>query len=164
MSASAEELAAEQHAAADGENPSSGDLWQVPVSRFEGAEFTRAIHAVMCPRGITTEQLLDEKCWAHIADRLRVPDRIEVMPDDFSFFATFVVLATGKNYAQVEMISFVELSKPSPRAISSDFRVHWAGGHDKFCVLRGDEKIRVGFATEREGERWIRSHLEAEKH
>ena len=80
---------------------------QLPLAHFKQADNLRNIWCVQAARTVTQEQFLDETYWAHVARMLRAGDRIEIMPEDNTYFAELMVLATGRLYAQVELMRYV---------------------------------------------------------
>lgn len=138
---------------------------QLPMIHFKQAEHLRNIWCVQSERHVTVEQFLDETYWAHVAQMLRAGDRIEIMPEDNSFFAELMVLATGRLHAQVEMMRYVEFDQPSPQASDdSEYTIDWAGSISKYRVLRNDDVLSKGYETKKAAHRWLDGHIEALKH
>ena len=137
---------------------------QLPLAHFKQAEHLRNIWCVQAERTVTQEEFLDETYWAHVAQMLRTGDRIEIMPEDNAYFAELMVLATGRLYAQVELMRYIEFDKPSPQASAeSEYLINWGGSISKFRVLRGDDVISEGHETEKAALRWRDGHIDAQK-
>lgn len=156
--------AAEVPVAAPAKPDQNRKVPQLLPNRFKQADFMRTIYDVQCARDITPEELLEEGYWAHVAHLLRSGDRIEVRPEDNSFFAEFIVLGAGRLWAQVEMIRFVQLTRDRRPKTQSQFTVEWGGSHSKYRVLRGTDVVKEGLETDVIAERWIKSHEEALDH
>ena len=137
---------------------------QLQLVNFKQAEQIRNIWHVQANIGVTQEQFLDETYWAHVAKMLRAGDRIEIMPEDNAYFAELMVLATGRLYAQVELMRFVTFDKPSPQAgAAAEFRIDWGGSISKYRVLRNDDVLSENHETEKAAYRWRDSHIDALK-
>ena len=147
-----------QVAEAEKKNP------QLQLAHFKQAENLRNIWCVQADRSVTQEQFLDETYWAHVAKMLRAGDRIEIMTEDNAYFAELMVLATGRLYAQVELMRYVEFDRPSPQASAeAEFKIDWGGSISKYRILRGNDVLSEGHETEKAALRWRDSHIDALK-
>ena len=137
---------------------------QLQMVHFKLADQIRNIWSATVERHIIQENFLDETFWAHVAKMLRTGDRIEIMPEDNAYFAELMVLATGRLYAQVELMRFVAFDKPSPQAgAAAEFRIDWGGSISKYRILRNDDVLSEGHETEKAALRWRDGHIDALK-
>lgn len=145
-------------------------MTQLAPKRFTmDADYGRTIHSIIPEYGTPIEALLDPSYWAHVANFLKPWDRIEVQAEDGSYYAELMVKASGKLYANVELLVKYDLHAIIPGAMETaptGYHVKYRGTLQKWCVLRDevtkDGKVNVakdvlkdGFAEEAEARRWM---------
>lgn len=113
--------------------------------------------------GVTLEQVLEPSYWADVANRIKPLSRIEVIPDDMSYFAYLVVIDVARNAAKVAVIHHTELSEVESEPAPEQFTVKFHGPHKKFAVLRKEDSslVKDGFATKELAIRYARQHAKA---
>lgn len=79
------------------------------VNKLKLAEHARNLFSVSLEPAEKFEDLLDPAYWAHIAAKLRVHDRVEVVAADGTWFAELIVSATANTWAKMSVLRFVEL-------------------------------------------------------
>lgn len=128
-------------------------------SRLKQAEFTRTIYQAVPEAGTPLENLLTTDCWAHVARRLKPTDRIEVLPEDGSYYAELMVLDCGRTWAKVAVINRVELQPVTKMAEGAAYRVEWAGPHARFRVARvtDGEVMQDKFQTREQAEQYAKN-------
>lgn len=144
---------------------------RLPNSRLVQAEYARNVYVATLEAGTLQNVLEDELFWAHVGNKLKSWDRIEIRCEDFSWMAEAVVRAAGMNFAQIEVLWVKELG---PRALSKEtaeavaegvplFKVQWKGPQNKFCVIRTKDKkiVKDGLPSQEAGQNWVASHLKA---
>lgn len=138
----------------------------LPAGRFQPAEYARVIYQAVPEHGTTIEQMMAPDYWAHVAAKLKPTHRIEVMAEDNSFFAEFIVLDAGRTWAKVDLLRHkvlgdgqAEIGRSGPDGCYVDFRV----GPKKWRVMRVSDKteLRSGFETKGDAEAWAKSHAQA---
>lgn len=132
--------------------------------RFRQAEFDRNVWAATPEQGVTLETLKEPSFWAHVAGKLKMGDRIEVLADDMSYFAEFIVLAATRTEAAVKLLRHVELSQEVRLAENlQTHKVEWSGRHTKWRVIRKSDKavIKSGFESQQLAANWLSDHLKA---
>ena len=130
--------------------------------RFELAEFGRSVYRAVTPLGDTIEDILQPDYWSHVWKRLRPLHRIEINPDDGSFYAELIVRSVQRNHVVVAAINFVELGEKielPPEA--SAYRVEHAGPPEKFRVMRGQDVLRSKIETYEGAVNWLKAHLKS---
>ncbi len=137
-----------------------------PSLRFEIAEFKRTIYLATPEAGVTLEQIQKPEFWAHVSHRLKAMDRLEVQPEDNSYFAELLVLSASRISANVKLLRHVDLGgvvvEPDDAA-DCGMEVKWAGGVAKFRVIRKSDnvKVRDGFETKAAATEWMHEHAKA---
>lgn len=133
-------------------------------TRLKEAEHSRNIWLLSVPSDITLDNLLQPDFWAHVGAQLRPCARIEVVPEDMSWFAELIVLDCGRLWAKVAPLRFVELAGkadvPTPSAADA-YKVEFKGPIKKHVVIRQSDKVIVqeGIAQKEDAHRWIADHI-----
>jgi hypothetical protein len=130
---------------------------KIHPSRFKQAEAVRNVWFAVLEEGTKFEEILDPAYWAHNAAKLRIGDRIEVAPDDGSFFAELIVRAQGNQFAKVALLRKVDLEPTTETSALDGFEVQWKGQQRKHCVVRLRDKqvVSEGFDTKTAAFAWL---------
>lgn len=138
-------------------------MTQLQITRFESAEHQRNLWCAVPEAGTPFEAVLTPAYWAHISARLRPWDRIEVMPEDGSYFAELLVQDAGRLYAKVAMLRHLKLEMVEVRGEDggADYEIKWAGPVKKWRVMRKSDKaeLRDRFSTQGEASSWLAQHI-----
>ena len=131
-------------------------------TKFLGAEFVRTLHVANPEVGTPYADVLEPEYWVHIASRLRPFDRIEVVPEDGSYFAELFVQDAGRLWAKVvepRFVSFETIEKNDPL---NGYEIKWRGSA-KWGVVRLSDNtaMKDGFSSKGEAEKYIRAHVKA---
>lgn len=130
-----------------------------------GAEFARQVFRACPPAGTKLEEMLDPAYWAHVAKRFNPHDMIEVIPEDGSFYARFIVLSVSHLSLKVQQLEYVQLTsnpKSAKAAAVSQFEASWGGPSVKWRVLRKSDNAAVtndSFQTQEEAQEWINNNV-----
>lgn len=134
----------------------------VHPERLESVEYVRTVWRLTPEVGTEPEELLAPDYWAHLANRLRQCDRIEAWAEDMSWYAEYLVLDVGANWAKVHLCenSIEELGEFDPRrakVVLTGHTVEYKGRVAKWCVIRDKDKalLKDKFATEGDGLSWL---------
>lgn len=143
--------------------PVKKPLQQLVQSRIKLADTIRNVWAVNATIGTTRNELVDPAYWAHVSGDFSQFDRIEVRAEDGSFFAELLVLASGRSWAHVHEVTFVDLVKLKIDKIQdsmSEYSVEWRGIHLKHCAVRKSDNavIKDGFPSKLEGQKFLKQH------
>ncbi len=136
-------------------------LVHLAPSRMKQAEFTRVIYSVTCESGTTVDQLLESSYWAHVGQMFKPGDRIEVMPDDRSFFVELMVMAAGRLYADMTLLRSTDLEPPKAVEGGVPYEVEYAGDHVKFRVRQGKLVLKENFQSKAQAIKWAKNHQNA---
>lgn len=131
--------------------------------RIKQAEFARNVFAISPEPNVKLADMLQPAFWSHVAAKLHPTDRIEVIPEDGTYFAEFYVVSCGRNWAKVSLLRMHELVEDTPEAASTasvEYEVQWAGGQEKARVMRLSDKavIQSGFATKKDAAEWLHKY------
>ena len=106
-------------------------------SRLQRAEHYFSAYAVVLPDGVGLEEALKPEFWVHVTKRLRQHDTIRLIPEDGSFFAEALVLATGVGFAKLKLLHNVSLEDEIETANDvGPAYAKWRGPHSKWSVIR----------------------------
>lgn len=78
------------------------------------AEYARTVHVINVPQGTTIENMLEPDYWAHVAQGMRIGDRIEAHAQNWTWCADFVVTQIDtekKVWAKVKLLNRYQLVK-----------------------------------------------------
>jgi hypothetical protein len=108
------------------------------ASRFSNFEHKNRILKVEVPVDHTVDMMLEPAYWAHVARGLRNGDEIRALADDNSFYATFIVVHAGPNWANVKNTGYTPLDVKFelPEDADDNFEVEFGGNHHKWRVRR----------------------------
>ena len=112
--------------------------------RLQVAEAVRAIYHATVEPNVTRDHLKDPKFWQHVAPKFRQGTRIEVVTDDMQYFCELLVIASGKNWAKVKELYFVDLSVTDgfieTQVLKDQYQIEWKGPALKNCIVRISDK------------------------
>ena len=140
---------------------------QLNPTRFKGSEYERTVWVCTVEEGVDDKDLLKPDYWAHVANRMRPFDRIEVRADDGSYFAELLVVSVDRNWAKVKGLQYVSLVDESvgyEPGGSKDYLVKWRGPHRKWSVLRMSDNaiLKDECQTQAEAQLWLNGHLQVQ--
>jgi hypothetical protein len=107
-------------------------------SRFDLAEHKRNVWFATVPDGVEPQDLLEQTFWAHVAQRLRPLDLIEVVNDSCQWRVELLCEEAWFNGARVSQLGRHDLSPLAEPELTQDLRIQWRGPHSKFCMVRRD--------------------------
>lgn len=138
----------------------NGAIMTITSTKIKQAAYVRNIHVATPPAGTKLADVLNPAYWVHVAKQFHVSDRIEVIPEDHSFFAELYV--AGVSAGGLKLIKFrhydfdlediLNVGAEEPELI-----VLWRGPNAKHCVLRKADKqvLKEGFNSKAEANEWI---------
>ncbi len=139
-----------------------------PPARFELAQHCRNVHRFILPEGDTLEDALETDYWVHILPRIAHLDKIEINPDDGSFYAELQVrsIAFGQVVTAVigEVTRFDDVQAPNAHARASEFDIKFRGPHEKWGVFSANDEVLITqLDTEGVAQNWLNDHLKAQR-
>lgn len=115
--------------------------------RLNLTEHQRRCFSIDVEAGLEPEDIVNPQFWAHIARELQYGDHVEANADDGSWYAEYLVLDVGANWAKVHLrqnsVERLQAVEPDSRpVILAGHSVKWAGRHAQFRVIRdADAKV-----------------------
>lgn len=100
------------------------------------------------------EAMSDRHYWAHVANKFRPGDILQVVPEHFEYFAEFMVKEVAPLYAIVSHIHTRDLQRKSDDA-PKGYEVRWRGPSAKYGVVKGKDVIKDGFAEKADAVEWL---------
>ena len=127
--------------------------------QFRQAEFNRTIWAATPQAGTTKDEIIKPEFWVHVADKLKIGDRLEVSPESGEWLAELIVRATGAGGPVVHVLHFHAFTATELPA-GSDYEVKYSGASAKWRVIRkADRHVLVeGLQTREAAENWLASN------
>jgi hypothetical protein len=115
------------------------------------ASFSTQRWSVAFPADVKYERVFDPEFWAHVAQRIKPNDIIEVHAEDGAFFAELYVRSAHRTGVVVQELRLVPLDgETAPEAVK--LTALWKGPVRKWTVMRGKEIVQDGFQTEDEAQ------------
>jgi hypothetical protein len=113
--------------------------------RMKSAEYERNVWVVNAEHGTIVNDVLEPAYWAHVAQKLRPYDRIEVRVDSGEWLLELMVLGCDRNWARVHVLHRYELGPVEAELPAAQkHKVEWKGPQLKWCVIRvSDSEIIV---------------------
>jgi len=135
--------------------------------RLGEAQHSRRVFWFTATAGTTIDDLLTPPYWSRVASRFKPLDRIEVVDDEQTYFAEFIVLSADSDGLRLAPLRGVELQGTGARdaiprnkaAVQASYR----GVHLKWCAVRGEVVLRDKFESERACLQWIASQQKAQQ-
>ena len=119
--------------------------------RIDRADFARSEYFLSAPPGTTVDQVVDPDFWLHVARRLKVNDRIEIVAADGSFDMEVRVTAIDPRglWAHVRPLRVAEGQFAVPEASGAypdkdGYTVEWGGPH-RWRIVRGNDVVARDF-------------------
>lgn len=123
---------------------------QLSITKFHQADHKRVTYVAYPAEGTTFEDVLRPEYWAHISNRLRVTDIIEVIPEDMSYYARLIVLLPGRTFAKVALLEKINLSGVDAGAAVDDGYEVKLRGPRKWSIIRKSDKAIIAEDIDRE--------------
>lgn len=136
---------------------------KIGTPRLKQAELVRNTWRITCEDGTTQDDLLDPAYWSIISTKLRDYDKIEVTMDDDSVYGVLLVKESGRNYAQVKVLEWHDLTDIEHIEDNrfEQFDVVQKGPHLKYCVIRrSDQEILQQGMKKHEAMKWLRDNID----
>lgn len=136
---------------------------QLNPARMTPAEFGRTVYVVTAEPETTKEDLLKPEYWAHVANKLRPWDRLEVRSDDGTFFAELLVLESSRVWARVHLLQHITLTSADvaqTQARNQDYEVRFRGPVLKWCAIRlsDAEPIKERMGSKEEAQAFLAAY------
>jgi hypothetical protein len=148
--------------------PREKPLPALHADRMRSTEYVRNIWQVTPEVGTEPEELLAPDYWSHNAHQLRQRDRIEAWAEDLSWYAEYLVLDVGRNWAKVHLCenTIQEFHAFEPRRanmILPGHTVAYKGLFAKWCAIRDKDGVILKDKCETEGEAlsWLSEHAKS---
>lgn len=134
----------------------------VPVKlappRLKLAEFARAPYRVEPEAGVTLDDVLEPEFLAHVADRLRPGDKLEIMPECMSWYAEALVVDATRLSARIQVILGPVAIDAAEQVLASDvFEARWISPSVRFGVVRKSDGAYMvrHLPTKADADQWI---------
>lgn len=129
------------------------------ASRCQLAEQARNVYSAVLESGTTMDELKEPSFWAHVSGpkNFRPMDRIEVMPEDGTFWAELLVLNAGPMFAKVYVMRHHEIGEVGTSSLSDAFQIGWKGPVRQYAVIRAKDNtiMQDKFASRETAMGWL---------
>lgn len=139
---------------------------QLNPIRMQLAEHKRNVWDVTVEQNVSIPMMEDPQFWAHIAEKLKPKDKIEVTDDEMSFYAEFIVIAAERSWAHVRRLSLVPLISPEdvPQDVDVGYTMKWRGPYHLWSVIRTSDHAVIKSGMQREECKvWLDEYLKKVK-
>lgn len=138
---------------------------KLPATRFRPGEEQFNHWRIAFADGTTAAMIETEQYWSHVAMHVKPGHTFDGMTDDRSVYMRGIVVATGRQYANVKVIEVVDLAAVPMKIDKPLFESEFTAGPSAWRVRRlSDGAIMIDARqTKEHADTWIKSHLEAVK-
>ncbi len=131
---------------------------QLAPPRLKLAEFVRSPYRAEPEAGARLEDVLAPDYFAHVAERLRPGDKLEIMPECMSWYAEALVVDATRLSARLEIILGPIPLDAGEQVLAHDvFEAKWISPARRFGVARKADGALMtrNLATKADAEQWI---------
>lgn len=135
---------------------------QLNPSRMKQGEYERTVWVATVEQGVGREDLKDPSFWAHVANKLRPWDKLEVRADDGTFYSEYLILACDRAWAQVHELMYASLTTSDISLTQADtLQLKFRGPHLKWSVIRTADGavLKEQCQTKDEASAWMDGHI-----
>ncbi|BES72164.1 hypothetical protein RE428_31820 [Marinobacter nanhaiticus D15-8W] len=130
--------------------------------RFKEASFVRTTFVATPEHKTTIKDLESPEYWSHVAAQLKPFDKIEVIPEDGSFYAELLVIDVKRAAATVSVLCHHKLCSDKAPEADAEYVMEFSGGHTKWRVKRvSDNEVLKDGMTKDEAQKYLSSHEKA---
>ena len=115
-------------------------------ARMESAEYKRTTWVAIATPGSTPIDLMRPEYWAHVAEKMKVWDKIEIRANDGAWYAEVVVVDVSRQWARINPLLVVDLttkdvsmSQAAAMNKAAQYTVVHRGEHCKWSVVRNSD-------------------------
>lgn len=129
--------------------------------RFRGADYVRQLMRATPEVGTPIEEVLKPEYWAHVAQKAKVGDIIEILPEDGAWFVQALVVACSKIHLKLHVISktVINEAKAEKKDDKKDepFRIEFKGPQRKWAIIRSKDAtyVKDGFDDRAAADKWL---------
>lgn len=124
---------------------------------LETAEQSHVVWTVEVKNDVRIKDLLGSDFWVHVAFMLKAGHRIEVTPQNRSYFTELFVLGASKNWAKVVELRTVVIIKDAKNESDGTYIVEFAN-EDKWRVTKNNEVLAKDFDDKESAKEWLKEH------
>lgn len=129
--------------------------------RYDSVE--SAVWRTIIPAGTAPEALQDPAYWAHNSRKLRFGQTIGALDEEGQWYATFMVMDAGQNWAKVCPLDFYELTPAAPDEgeANPEYEIKWINSTKRYGVIRKSDsaQLKDGLADKAAAAAWLAEHL-----
>lgn len=138
-----------------------------PVSlhgtRFKLAEQDRNVWSVELENETLLTAAADPAFWAHVAQKLRRGDRIEIYPENLTWFAELLVTDCGATWAKTQPLRMIELEAaiiPEILLENGRYKIDFAGKSEMYRITDNASKnvLKSKCKTSLEAQNWLNDY------
>ena len=141
---------------------------QIMPERFREVSYVSHDWSAKAEQGITQKDVLRPGYWAHVAEQLSPYDEIRLRSDDGSFYARLLVMESGRTWARVMVLSWVNLTTTEVSMTQAEieaeitkFDVRLRGPHKWSVIRKADNAvIAEGIEHKEEAEQKLLAHIQ----
>ena len=139
---------------------------QLNPARMKEAEYERTHWVATAHANTLPEDLLSPDYWSHCAAKFKPWDKIEARADDGTWYAEYLVLEAGRNWARTTLLTKHNLTTADvalSQAAQGAYEIKYRGPHSKWSVIRrGDNEVmHEGEQTQGGAINWMNERLKA---
>lgn len=128
---------------------------------LQEGEFRRTVYVALVAKGVSLQDALEPKFWAHTAPKLKPYDKIELRAEDGTWYAEVIVMDSSRTWARVKPlvgpVFFTTGDVSESQAAATDFEVIHRGPKKWSVIDKKNRKVYFeGGALRDDAERWVK--------
>ena len=144
---------------------------QKNIVQLKLAEFVRRLFTVIIPVDTTRKDVLNPRFWEHVAKKLAINDRIEIMPEDSSYFMEVIVTNVDRQRVAVSELRYINLAgvetpnnAPDANA-DSLYEYKYRGSNLKHCIMHkiDGSALKEGCTSKDDAIAWLDKYESAQR-
>lgn len=131
---------------------------------IQPAEYLRNVHRVKAAETDTIDDVLAPDYWTHVAQKVRVGDKLEIFPEGGAWYVEALVVSSSNIHLKLVALTKVQINEPVKKAEKNDekkpFTVEFKGPQRKWSVIRTSDKsyVKEGFEDKDDAIDWLKAN------
>lgn len=133
-------------------------------SRLQSADYVRASWRTNVPAEYSFEDATTPEFWTHVANTLKLGDKIEMLAENGTWYAELLVVYIDRGTVKTAVLFKTDLAAEAPvPSLIDGYKVEWSGPHTKWRVVRqkDGEVVHTHEPDKARAAAWLDDHLKA---
>ena len=144
---------------------------QKNIVQLKLADYVRNLFNLIVPVGTTRKDVLNPRFWEHVAKKLAINDRIEIMPQDSSYFMEVIVTNVDRQRVAVAELRYLDLDDVETPNNAPDanedsmYEYKYRGPNLKHCIMHkiDGSALKEGCTSKADAIEWLNKYELAQR-